>query len=98
MHLTKSERIYKKRLFRYINVKKKSKQKELTSIITKTKLFKSGGFKQVYSATKYGMVRLNKTIIHLTNAVRQATKSLCNLVNSLNFIRNQNIKNEAKTT
>ena len=28
MHLSKSERIYKKKLFRYIKVKKKSKQKE----------------------------------------------------------------------
>ena len=37
MHLSKSERIYKKKLFRYIKVKKKSKQKELTAIIVKTK-------------------------------------------------------------
>ena len=94
MHLSKSERIYKKKLFRYIKVKKKSKQKELTKIIAKTELYKRGGFKQVYSATKYGMVRLSKALIHITNAVRSATKSLCNLVNSLNLIRKQNINNK----
>ena len=97
MHLSKSERIYKKKLFRYIKVKKKSTQKELTAIIVKTKLYKCGGFKQVYSATKYGIVKLSNAIIHITNTVRSATKALCNLVNSLNLIRSQNIKNEVKT-
>lgn len=96
MHLSKTERIYKKKLFRYIKVKKKSKQKELTSIIEKTELYKRGGFKQVYSATKYGIVKLSNAIIHITNTVRSATKALCNLVNSLNLIRNKNIKNEAE--
>ncbi len=97
MHLSKTERIYKKKLFRYIKVKKKSKQKELTAIITKTELYKRGGFKQVYSATKYGIVKLSNAIIRITNAVRSATKSLYNFVHLLNTIRNQNIKNEVKT-
>lgn len=52
MYLSKSERVYKKKSFRYLKVKKKSKQKELTKIIAKTELYKRGGFKKVCFSIK----------------------------------------------
>lgn len=94
MHLSKSERVYKKKLFRHIKVKKKSKQKELTAIIVKSPIYKRGGFKQIYSSTKYGVVKLNEAIISITNAARSATKLLYCLAQ---FLKHQGIKDKGES-
>lgn len=86
MHLTKTERKYKKKLFRHINVKKRSKQKELTAVIAESPVYKRGGFKKVYFSVK----NYPTTLKNLTNvmnsvviAVRAIGKSMMELASSL---------------
>lgn len=86
MYLSKSERIYKKRLFRYLKVKKKTKQKELTKNIAKTELYKRGGFKKVYYSIKNSRVliyKLTNAMSKVIYAARMAGKSIMQLAQVL---------------
>lgn len=76
MHLNKKERVYKKKIFKHLKIKKKSKQKEWTSEIIKTEPYKQGGFKEVYSLIKNAVPLLSKIINKIVHAFQDCCKTL----------------------
>ena len=70
MRLSTTERIYKKRLFAFLKIKRRKSQKEYTAMLTKTETFKKGGFRGVYQVYRTAIPRLSKVVVRVAETVR----------------------------
>ena len=73
--LSKSERLYNKKLFRYLKIRKRAKQKEVASIIVKSSLYRRKGYKGVYEALYQSIPELSRVFSKLARSVQTITRA-----------------------
>ncbi len=74
MRLSKTERIYKKRLFAVLKIKRRKNQKEYTAMLTKTETFKKYGFRGVYQVYRTAIPRLSKAMVRVAEMVTEVVR------------------------
>lgn len=81
--LSKSERLYKKKLFRFLKIRNRSKQKAMTAIIVKSGLYERGGFKQTYLAMTTIIPNLTAVFKKWAESLRTMATGLAHMGNLL---------------
>lgn len=87
MRLSKLERLYKKKLFRYLHIFSKAKQKRVSSVMVQSNLYSRGGYELIYKT-------LVEQIPRLTNTFKSLSKTVTDVVNT--FMRFSCVCNELK--
>ena len=80
--MTKQERIWKKKLFRYLGIKNKTKQKERNKEIITTKAYKKGGYKRFLSCCKASDDSMRRILEAAAKAGRDIGKAMIALSES----------------